>query len=66
MSSGLHGSDIQFLHPYYVASDLKDLDAAFEDGKQRAIATLEKQIARIKSLSRADYNKYHGIEEESK
>jgi hypothetical protein len=53
-----------FLHKFFVASDLPDLDAAFEDGKQRAISSLEARIARIRTTTRADYNKAFGIEME--
>lgn len=46
---------LQYIHPYYVASDLPDLDAAFDDGKRRAILTLERKIAKIQAATRADY-----------
>lgn len=46
---------LEYLHPYYVASDLADLDAAFEDGKRRAIATLERRLDMIRNATRGDY-----------
>ncbi|HEV2540249.1 MAG TPA: hypothetical protein VGU03_11130 [Frateuria sp.] len=51
-----------FLHPFFVASELPDLDDAFEDGKQRAIRSLEARIDRVRITTRADYNKAFGIE----
>jgi len=48
---------LQYIHPFYVASDLPDLDAAFEDGKQRAISTLERRICLIQKATRADYER---------
>lgn len=60
--------DIAYLHPYFVASPEKDLDAAFEDGKRRAIKSLDSRVAgllhqidRIKMITRADYNRHTGI-----
>lgn len=50
-------SILQYLHPFYVASDLPDLDDAFEDGKARAIRTLERQVEQIKAATRADYER---------
>lgn len=49
---------VEFIHRYYVASGLADLDAAFEDGKQRAIRTLEKRIKLIRCSTRADYERH--------
>ena len=54
----------QFIHPFFVASELADLDAAFEDGKQRAIRSLEARIERVKQTTRSDYNKAFGLEVE--
>lgn len=54
----------QFIHPFFVASELPDLDAAFEDGKQRAIHSLEARIDRVKLTTRRDYNKAFGLEVE--
>ena len=48
---------LQYIHPFYVASDLPDLDAAFEDGKRRAVTTLERRIAMIQRATRADYER---------
>lgn len=48
---------LQFLHPFYVASDLPDLDEAFEDGKRRALLTLERQAAKVRAVTRADYER---------
>lgn len=47
----------QFVHPYYVASDAADLDAAFEDGKRRAERVLEHQIEQLRRMTRADYER---------
>lgn len=47
----------RFIHPYYVASDEPALDKAFEEGKQRAIRVLEKQIEQVRSMCRADYER---------
>lgn len=55
MSAHLHV--LQYIHPFYVASDLPDLDAAFEDGKRRAISTLENRIAQVRASTRADYER---------
>jgi hypothetical protein len=52
-----------FLHPFFAASEQKDLDAAFEDGKARAIRSLEARIERVRNTTRADYNKAFGIDE---
>lgn len=59
--------DVEFLHAYFVASNEKDLDAAFEDGKRRAIKTLDNRIVdmlhrieRIQMITRADYNRHAG------
>jgi hypothetical protein len=56
--------DLEFLHPYFVASKETDLDKAFEDGKQRAISTIDRQIEmlrqkaeRIELITRDDYNR---------
>lgn len=46
---------LEFLHPFYVASDLPELDAAFEDGKQRALRTLERRAAMVRAATRSDY-----------
>lgn len=46
-----------FVHPYYVASDETDLDAAFEDGKRRAILVLERRIEQVRGMARADYER---------
>lgn len=46
---------LEFLHPFYVASDLPDLDAAFEDGKVRALRTLERRAAMVRAAARSDY-----------
>jgi hypothetical protein len=43
---------------------LPDLDAAFEDGKRRAILSLEARIERVRITTRADYNKAFGIEQD--
>ncbi|GAB2494219.1 hypothetical protein [Arenimonas alkanexedens] len=59
MAADLHS--LQYLHPFYVASGLSDLDAAFEDGKARAISTLGRQIERIKSAKREDYEAAFGV-----
>lgn len=47
----------QFVHPYYVASDAADLDAAFEDGKRRAVRVLEHQMEQVRRMTRADYER---------
>ncbi len=47
----------RFVHPYYVASDESDLDSAFEEGKQRAIRVLERQIEQVRTMRRADYER---------
>lgn len=47
--------DLRFVHNYYRASKETDLDAAFEDGKRRAIKVLSNQVQRIENLTRADY-----------
>jgi hypothetical protein len=59
--------EVEYLHPYFVASREKDLDAAFEDGKRRAIASLhatlaavQYQIDRIQMITRADYSRHAG------
>lgn len=60
--------DLEFLHPYFVASKEADLDAAFEDGKRRAIKSINQRIAdllhkadRISLLTRQDYNRAKGM-----
>lgn len=47
----------QFVHPYYSASHEVDLDAAFADGKRRAIRVLEKRIDQVSKMVRADYER---------
>lgn len=47
----------RFVHPYYVASDERDLDKAFDEGKQRAIRTLERRIEQVRSMCRTDYER---------
>ena len=46
---------LNFIHPYYVASDLAYPDAAFDDGKARAISTLNKRIRQIEASTLQDY-----------
>lgn len=46
---------LERLHPFYVASDEPDLDAAFEDGKRRYIRSLERDIELIRQSTRHDY-----------
>jgi hypothetical protein len=47
----------QFVHPYFVASDAEDLADAFEEGKQRAIRVLEKQISMVRIMTLDDYRR---------
>jgi len=54
---GAHRHVLEYIHPFYVASDQPDLDAAFEEGKRRAISTLESRIAQVRSATRADYER---------
>lgn len=53
---------LDYIHSFYVASDIKDLDAAWEDGKQRAIQTLEHRIERVGAATRREYNRAHCID----
>lgn len=46
---------LEYLHPFYVASDAADLDDAFAEGKQRAMRSLESKIRQVESATRADY-----------
>ena len=57
------GSDIDFLSPYYKASVEINLDAAFEDGKQKAISCLQNKIERIKRITRSDYAKWCDLDQ---
>lgn len=43
------------LHPFYVASNERDLDLSFEDGKHRYIRSLECEIEQVKNATRQDY-----------
>ncbi|NIJ84431.1 hypothetical protein FHY35_001386 [Xanthomonas arboricola] len=45
------------LHSYYVASDQKNLDAAFDDGKHRYLSWLEREVQIVKSATRSDYER---------
>lgn len=47
----------QFIHPYYVASGETGRDAAFEDGKRRAIRVLEHHIEQVRGMVLADYER---------
>ena len=55
-------STIEYISPFFKASNERDLDAAFEYGKARAISTLEKRIAEIRTTTRQHYNRAYGIE----
>lgn len=63
MSSAYIAHDMLVILHYFRASPLKDQAEAFEDGKNRAISTLQAQIDRIKSYTHDDYKKCYCIEE---
>ena len=46
---------LERLHPFYVASDEADLDAAFDDGKRRFLRTLEREAEQVRLATRSDY-----------
>ncbi|ODT97431.1 MAG: hypothetical protein ABS82_00300 [Rhodanobacter sp. SCN 67-45] len=53
--------ELEHLHRFYVASNESDLDAAWADGQRRAIRALQSRIDRIQRLTRADYERAHGV-----
>jgi len=60
----LDQSELERLHAFYVASNETDLDAAWADGQRRAIHALQSRIDRINRLTRADYERAHGVNQE--
>lgn len=47
---------LERLHPFYVASDAPDLDAAFAEGQRRYLRSLEREMELVKQATRADYD----------
>ena len=47
---------LERLHPFYVASDETDLDAAFAEGQRRYLRSLEREMALVRQATRADYD----------
>jgi hypothetical protein len=62
--SPLDQQELERLHAFYVASNESDLDAAWADGQRRATHTLQMRIDRINRLTRADYERAHGVNQE--
>ncbi len=46
---------LERLHPFYVASDNPDLDAAFDEGKRRYLRSLERESELVGLATRQDY-----------